>query len=145
MYNRRSGSNFPHIRSCIVKNLKRFGLWSRLSHSTNIGVIDPVGYWDFLVLMANCGFIMTDSGGIQEEATAPNIRKKCFVLRTSTERQEAVDAGFAELVGVKPKPFVKRLWDWIENDWSVPNRKSPFGDGTAAERSVEILHDAGYC
>jgi len=128
-----------------VKNAKRFGLWSRLSHGTNIGVIDPVGYWDFLVLMANCGFIMTDSGGIQEEATAPNIRKKCFVLRTFTERQEAVDAGFAELVGVNSKRIVKRLWDWIEHDWSVPKRKSPFGDGNAAERTVKILQSAGYC
>ena len=128
-----------------VKNAKRFGLWERMTHGTNIGVIDPVGYWDFLVLMANCGFILTDSGGIQEEATAPNIRRKCFVLRTSTERQEAVDTGFAELVGVNPKKVVKRIWDWIENDWSVPNKKSPFGDGTSAEKTVEILQNAGYC
>jgi len=78
-------------------------------------------------------------------SSAPNIRKKCFVLRTSTERQEAVDAGFAELVGVNPKKVVSRIWDWIENDWSVPARKSPFGDGTTAKKSVEILKKAGYC
>jgi len=89
--------------------------------------------------------VLNISRGIQEEATAPNIRKKCFVLRTSTERQEAVDAGFAELVGVRPKKVVKRIWDWIENDWSVPTRKSPFGDGNAAIKIVEILKKAGYC
>jgi len=128
-----------------VKNAKRFGLWERMSHGTNIGVIDPVGYWDFLVLMANCGFIMTDSGGIQEEATAPNIRKKCFVLRTSTERQEAVDAGFAELVGVKPKPVVNSISQWSEHGASVPARKSPFGDGNVAERTIEIIKEVDYC
>jgi UDP-N-acetylglucosamine 2-epimerase (non-hydrolysing) len=89
--------------------------------------------------------MLTLSSGIQEDATAPNIHRKCFVLDTSTERQEAVDAGFAELVGVNPKKVMKRIWDWIENDWSVPNRKSPFGDGNAAEKTVEILQDAGYC
>jgi len=95
--------------------------------------------------MANSGFIMTDSGGIQEECTAPNIRKKCFVLRTSTERQEAVDAGFAELNGTDRMKVVKRVWDWIEHDWSVPTKKSPFGDGTAAEKTVELLQTEGYC
>ena len=60
-------------------------------------------------------------------------------------RQDAADAGFVKRVGVNPKPVVKRLWDWIENDWSVPARKSPFGDGTAAKRTVKILQAAGYC
>ena len=59
--------------------------------------------------------------------------------------QEAVDAGFAELVGVNPKPVVKRVRDWIEHGASVPAMKSPFGDGNAAKRTVKILQDAGYC
>jgi UDP-N-acetylglucosamine 2-epimerase (non-hydrolysing) len=105
----------------------------------------PVGYWDFLVLMRNCGFIMTDSGGIQEEATAPNIHRKCFVLRTSTERQEAVDAGFAEMVGVDPKKVLSAVSKWWTNGARVPNKKSPFGDGTAAKRTMKILQNAGYC
>jgi len=82
---------------------------------------------------------------IQTEPRSQNINVGRFAPQTSTERQEAVDAGFAELVGVRPKPVVKRLWDWIENDWSVPNRKSPFGDGTAAKKSINILQKAGYC
>ena len=128
-----------------MKNARRFGLWKRLSGSKNIKVIDPVGYWDFLILMANCGFIMTDSGGIQEESTSPNIRKKCFVLRTSTERQEAVDAGFARLVGIEPKRVLWDVLNWWHEGAKVPTRKSPFGVGDATERTVEILQNAGYC
>jgi UDP-N-acetylglucosamine 2-epimerase len=79
------------------------------------------------------------------EPCSQNINVGPFALRTSTERQEAVDAGFAELVGVRPKPVVKRVRDWIEHGSKVPAMKSPFGDGHAAERSVEILQDAGYC
>jgi len=128
-----------------VKNARRFGLWKRLSTSNNIKVIDPVGYWDFLILVKNSAFILTDSGGIQEECTSPNIRRKCFVLRTSTERQEAVEAGFAELVGVRPDGVLKAVRKWWEKGAKVPARKSPFGDGKAAERSVLLLQKAGYC
>ena len=78
-------------------------------------------------------------------SSAPNERRTCFVLRTSTVRQEAVDAGFAELVGVNPKRVVKRISQWIEHGASVPAKKSPFGDGNAAKKSVEILKKAGYC
>jgi len=127
-----------------VKNARRFGLWKRLSTSNNIKVIDPVGYWDFLVLMKNSAFILTDSGGIQEECTAPNIRRKCFVLRTSTERQEAVDAGFADLVGVEPEKILFRVLDWWHGGGKVPKKKSPFGDGKAAERCVRRMNEAGY-
>jgi len=128
-----------------VKNARRFGLWKRLSTSNNIKVIDPVGYWDFLVLMKNCSFILTDSGGIQEECTSPNIRRKCFVLRKSTERQEAVEANFAELVGVRPDGILKAVRNWWEKGARVPKGKSPFGDGKAAEKSVKLLQKARYC
>jgi UDP-N-acetylglucosamine 2-epimerase (non-hydrolysing) len=89
--------------------------------------------------------ILMQRGGIQEECTAPNIHRKYFVLRTSTERQEAVDAGFAELVGVEPKEVLDTITEWWVNGSIVPNRKSPFGNGTAAEKSVEIPQNAGYC
>jgi UDP-N-acetylglucosamine 2-epimerase (non-hydrolysing) len=128
-----------------LKNARRFGLWKRLSADRNIRVMDPVGYWDFLVLMRESGFILTDSGGVQEEATAPNIRRKCFVLRKSTERQEAVEAGFAELAGVRSNKVLEAVEKWWKAGARVPNKKSPFGDGKAAERSVEKIKDAGYC
>jgi len=95
--------------------------------------------------MRNSGSILTDSGGIQEEATAPNIRRKTFMLRTSTERQDAVDTGFAELVEVKPKKVLAAVKEWWDAGVKVPNRKSPFGDGKAAQRSVKRMKDVGYC
>ena len=55
-----------------------------------------------------------------------------------------MDAGFTELVGTDRKKVVNRTRDWIENDWSVPNRKSPFGAGNAAEHSVQRLKNTGY-
>jgi UDP-N-acetylglucosamine 2-epimerase (non-hydrolysing) len=128
-----------------VRNARRFGLHKRLSSSKNIKLIDPVGYWDFLVLIKHCDFVLTDSGGIQEEATAPNIRRKCFVLRTSTERQEAVVAGFADLAGVNPKTVLEAVRSWYEKGARVPKRKCPFGDGKAAGRSIRYLKDAGHC
>ena len=94
--------------------------------------------------MSTGASLMTDSGGIQEEATAPNIRKKCFVLRTSTERQEAVDAGFAELVGVNPKRVKGAIQEWWAAGARVSNKKSPFGDGKASQRVVKIMEKAGY-
>jgi UDP-N-acetylglucosamine 2-epimerase (non-hydrolysing) len=127
-----------------VKNAKRFGLWKRLTGSKNIRVIEPVGYWDFLALMAHSGFLLTDSGGIQEEDTAPPIRKRCFVLRLSTERQEAVRAGFCELVGVDPGKALAAIRRWWDAGAKVPQKASPFGDGRAAPRIASILRKGNY-
>src|SRR5437016_1229280 len=87
----------PRTRS----RFRSAGLLRKLESSENIILLSPVGYIDFLWLMIHCQFIITDSGGIQEEATAPNIMKKVFVVRESTERPEAVEAGYAEVVGTK--------------------------------------------
>ena len=72
-------------------------------------LIDPVGYLDFLGLIARAEYILTDSGGIQEEVTAPSVNKRAFVLRTSTERPEAVESGHVSLVGVDPQRFPKAI------------------------------------
>jgi UDP-N-acetylglucosamine 2-epimerase (non-hydrolysing) len=128
-----------------VKRARQFGLWRRICSSRNIRVVPPAGYWDFLVLMKNSGFLLSDSGGIQEEVTAPNIRKKCFVLRTSTERQEAVSAGFARMAGVEPGFALKAIGEWWDKGARVPQKKSPFGDGRAAQRIVRILNNNEYC
>jgi UDP-N-acetylglucosamine 2-epimerase (non-hydrolysing) len=97
-----------------------------------------LGYFDFLVLMKNCEMIVTDSGGIQEEATAPSIRKPVLVIRLSTERPEAVEAGFARVVGVERKNILAGMKETFENKGTLPT-KSPYGDGTAAEKIAEIL------
>ena len=61
-------------------------------------MFDSVGYFEMLELMKNCQYIVTDSGGIQEEATAPTIRKKVIVVRKTTDRPEAVESKLAEII-----------------------------------------------
>jgi len=90
------------------------------------------------VLMKNCELIITDSGGIQEEATAPPIRKPVLVIRLSTERPEAVEAGFAKLVGVEKNGILEAMNRTLIKRNVVP-RVSPYGDGKAAQKIVEIL------
>lgn len=121
-----------------IKRLKEFGLYEKLVASKNVQLIPPVGYFDFLVLMKNCLFILTDSGGIQEEATSPNIKKKVFVLRKSTERPEAVKAGYAEVVGTEASYVLKRIKEYAK-DLELPSLPSPFGNGKTGKRIIEIL------
>ena len=78
------------------KRLEENNMLSQMEALKNVLILPPLGYLDFLVLMKNCKLIITDSGGIQEEATAPAIRKPVLVMRLSTERPEAVEAGFAK-------------------------------------------------
>jgi len=114
------------------------GLYRKLSASRNVALIPPAGYLDFLALLSKCAFVMTDSGGIQEEATAPNLKKRVFVLRTSTERPEAVEAGYAEVVGTQPKRVLSRVQSFLAGKWN-PRRSSPFGDGSAGHQIVDFL------
>jgi len=126
---------FPaHPRT--VKRLRQARLWRETSSSKNILLLPPVGYLDFLLLMKNCEMILTDSGGIQEEATAPSVRKRVLVLRLSTERPEAVEAGFAKVVGVKKDEILKAIDEAIEAG-PLPER-SPFGDGYSGEMIANI-------
>ena len=97
-------------------------------------ILPPLGYLDFLILMKNCKLIITDSGGIQEEATAPSIRKTVLVIRLSTERQEAVEAGFAKVVGTDKNTILAALKEALEKQKELPH-PSPFGDGTTAKKN----------
>ncbi len=101
-------------------------------------IIEPPGYLEFLALMRDCSFILTDSGGIQEEATAPSINKRVFVLRTSTERPEAEESGHATLVGVDSNQFPKTITEAIQKGLDKP-RVCPYGDGKASQKIVDIL------
>jgi len=128
---------FPaHPRT--IKKLKQQHLLEKLKTAENVQVIPPLGYFDFLVLMKNCRIILTDSGGLQEEATAPCIRKPVLLLRLSTERPEAVEAGFVKVVGVKKNYILKALNDSLNEPLSFP-WSSPFGDGKASEKIVKII------
>jgi UDP-N-acetylglucosamine 2-epimerase (non-hydrolysing) len=120
------------------KKLRQNNLFSKLEKLDNLLILPPLGYLDFLVLMRASKLIITDSGGIQEEATASKIRKPVLVIRLSTERPEAVETGFAKVVGTEKGEISSAIESLIHNDVKLP-KTSPFGDGNAAERIVEII------
>jgi len=122
------------------KRLRHNKTYDKLRSSKNIQILPPLGYLDFLVLMKQCEMIVTDSGGIQEEATAPCIRKPVLVIRLSTERPEAVDAGFVEVVGVEKQKILKAMEVTLKHRKMLPE-KSPYGDGNAAEKIVRIIRE----
>jgi UDP-N-acetylglucosamine 2-epimerase (non-hydrolysing) len=120
------------------ERLRRNRVYTNMAKHKNVQILPPLGYLDFLVLMTNCKFIVTDSGGIQEEATAPAIRKPVLVARLSTERPEAVRAGFAQVVGTEKRRMLEAMEKTLEDPKILPE-KSPYGEGNAAEKLVEIL------
>ena len=106
-----------------------------------VHLIEPLEYEPFVYLMNQAFLILTDSGGIQEEA--PSLGKPVLVMREVTERPEAVEAGTARLVGSKKEDIVReaqRLLDHPEEYRRMAGRKNPYGDGKASERIVEILN-----
>jgi UDP-N-acetylglucosamine 2-epimerase (non-hydrolysing) len=120
------------------KRLQRNKIFDKIKKSHNVQILPPLGYLDFLILMKNCEMIVTDSGGIQEEATAPCIRKPVLVIRLSTERPEAVKAGFAEVVGTERERILDAMEKTLESRKELPIN-SPYGNGDAAEKIVEII------
>ena len=100
--------------------------------AANIEVISPVGYIEMLRMIGDARFLISDSGGIQEEASCFN--KKILVVRETTERPEILDVGLGRLVGADIRPHV--AWAKEPVDGVVP---SPFGDGHAAEKIVTVL------
>jgi UDP-N-acetylglucosamine 2-epimerase (non-hydrolysing) len=111
-----------------------------LSGIKNIHLCEPVDYLSLLYLMERCVLIITDSGGIQEEA--PSFGKPVLVLREVTERPEAIEAGTAHLVGTDVDEIVKKTSSFLAAppaNAGTSDFTNPFGDGNAAGRIVEIL------
>lgn len=107
-----------------------------------VHLIPPVDYTMLVSLMQNCHFILTDSGGIQEEA--PALNKPVLVLREETERPEAVDVGVACLVGTDRRRIVETAARLMEDESfyaTMAHGASPYGDGHAAERIAAACHD----
>ncbi|MGY5876671.1 MAG: UDP-N-acetylglucosamine 2-epimerase, partial [Candidatus Thorarchaeota archaeon] len=121
-----------------VSRLKAFDLLTKIEASGRIHIIEPPGYLDFLRLMESCTFVLTDSGGIQEEVTAPSLNKSVFVLRTSTERHEAVESGHATIVGVNPDEFTVKIQDAIKQGLDN-HRPCPYGEGDASIKILDAL------
>jgi UDP-N-acetylglucosamine 2-epimerase (non-hydrolysing) len=111
-----------------------------LASHTNIHLIEPLDYVDFSHLMNRAEIILTDSGGIQEEA--PSLSKPVLVLRETTERPEGIEAGVARLVGTNRAMIVEEvarlLTDRSYRD-SMTGGSNPYGDGQAAKRIVHAL------
>jgi UDP-N-acetylglucosamine 2-epimerase (non-hydrolysing) len=129
---------FPvHPRT--LKRLKEFNLYEKLLKSENVLLLDSVGYFEMLELMKKCSFIISDSGGIQEEATSPNLRKKVLIIRKTTDRPEAVEEGFAELVGVSHSRILSAI-KRNTNLPKVPSKKSPYGQGKASQTIIKLIN-----
>lgn len=106
----------------------------------NVILIEPQEYLQFVYLMDNAWLILTDSGGIQEEA--PSLGKPVLVMRDTTERPEAVAAGTVQLVGAESGRLigaVTRLWEDPDAYGAMSRAHNPYGDGRASERIVNIL------
>jgi len=120
------------------EKLHQFGLYEKLNNSKNVLLIKPVGYFDMLELMKKCSFIITDSGGIQQEATSPKIRKKVLVTRRTTDSPEAVIAGVAKVVGTETALILKEIKKAIR-DPKVHTKNAPYGKGDAAKQIIKIM------
>jgi UDP-N-acetylglucosamine 2-epimerase len=117
---------------------------AHLGGKENIQLIEPVSYPEIVRLMLGAAVICTDSGGIQEEA--PSFGVPVLVMRQTTERQEAVDAGVCELVGNNPERMVERAYELLAHPerFTARDTPNPFGDGLASKRICDVLTGRDY-
>jgi UDP-N-acetylglucosamine 2-epimerase (non-hydrolysing) len=112
----------------------------------NVFLIEPLDYLPFVYLMNRSYLVLTDSGGIQEEA--PGLGKPVLVMRDTTERPEAVDAGTVLLVGTDKEKIVTEVIRLLEDRAhyiKMSNAFNPYGDGKACERIVETVEKILMC
>jgi UDP-N-acetylglucosamine 2-epimerase (non-hydrolysing) len=120
-------------------NVRRV-MGASLAGLANVALIEPLDYPHFARLLALCEIMLTDSGGVQEEA--PALGKPVLVMRETTERPEGVEAGTARLVGTCAETIVTELSTLLDDKAAyeaMARAHNPFGDGQAARRIVEIL------
>lgn len=120
----------PNVREPVFRLLRR----------ANIHLIEPLSYLPFVALLDRCTLALTDSGGVQEEA--PSLGKPVLVMRDTTERPEAVDAGVAKLVGADADRItaeVARLLTDSAAYAAMSGKVNPYGDGQASERIIAAL------
>lgn len=123
----------PNVRDPVGRILAGIG---------NVHLVEPVAYEEFVHLMHHAHLLLTDSGGVQEEA--PALGKPVLVMRENTERPEAVEAGTARLVGTDREAIVRGVGELLD-DPAIYRRMAtatnPYGDGTAADRILAFLAD----
>ena len=125
----------PNVRKSIYEVLG-----NDLLHFSNMFFIEPLEYLSFIYMMEKADIVLTDSGGIQEEA--PSLKKPVLVMRDTTERPEAVEAGTVILVGTDKEKIVSNVSKLLTNHnhyQQMAKAINPYGDGKACERIVNIL------
>ena len=120
-----------------VKKIHEFGLEDLIS--TSIKIIEPAGYFDLLTLLKTCRFVISDSGGIQEEVTSPFINKNALILRNSTERPESVASGHTIMCPIDYNEIKMAIRRIDLGDLHEKQDLCPYGDGYSAHKIVEIL------
>jgi len=113
-----------------------------LASYENVHLIQPLDYEPFAYLLKNCYLVLTDSGGIQEEA--PSLGKPVLVMRDKTERPEAIYAGTVKLVGANKNAIIKETARLIEDPdvyAAMSKAHNPYGDGNACDRIVEVIKE----
>jgi UDP-N-acetylglucosamine 2-epimerase (non-hydrolysing) len=111
-----------------------------LGHLNNVALVEPLDYPHFVRLMQLADCILTDSGGVQEEA--PSLNKPVLVMRDTTERPEGVAAGCSRLVGTDPDQIVSGIFTLLDDKRAyaaMAHVKNPYGDGTAAQQIARII------
>ena len=124
-----------HLNPNVLEHVNRL-----LGELPNVRLIPPQSYRNFVALMARCRLVLTDSGGVQEEA--PSLGKPVLVMRDTTERPEGVAAGTAILTGPNARAIVQHATRLLTDDVvyrSMAAARNPYGDGYAAERIVERI------
>ena len=133
---------FP-IHPRTKKTMENFGLFDRLNDLDHVHIIKPVGYLDFLLLISKSTLILTDSGGLQEEAITLDV--PALTLRYNTERPETVTAGGNILVGSDKEAILenaRKILDDEEFANKMKSAKNPYGMGNAAELMIKIIEES---
>jgi UDP-N-acetylglucosamine 2-epimerase (non-hydrolysing) len=113
---------------------------SNLGNISNISLIEPQDYVSFIYLLSNSHLVLTDSGGVQEEA--PSLGKPVLVMRETTERPEAVKAGVAKIVGAKSSKIIIETSRLLSNEdayYKMSRAKNPYGDGSSSKQIADII------
>jgi UDP-N-acetylglucosamine 2-epimerase (non-hydrolysing) len=130
----------PNVRKPILEIFGEAAVSGTKNDNRNIFFIEPLDYLPFVYLMEQSTLVLTDSGGIQEEA--PGLGKPVLVMRDTTERPEAVDAGTVKLVGTNYHLIVSEVSRLLDNETyynSMAQANNPYGDGLACKRIVEFV------
>jgi UDP-N-acetylglucosamine 2-epimerase (non-hydrolysing) len=120
------------------QRLRQTGMLPKGGRLDTLRLVEPLGYLDFIRLLSACRGVLTDSGGIQEEATVLGV--PCLTLRTSTERPITVEYGMNTVVGLDINLIEKSVRQIVETE-RVPGQRPPLWDGKAAQRIVAVLAD----